>query len=542
MKKTLLLLTCLLPLSLAAGEVAIEIDYGRPAKPLGTFWNSTGFSPADIVATPEMRYVLQDVGRLPAKGIKYVRPHYLLNAAIAKGLDTGQPIYDWAKLDGILDQITGHGLKMIFELMGFPSDGTGSGESQYDKNFQEQLVHQRSYFDNLANRDQLHRWKAFVTALALHLESRYGRDEVRTWFFETTNEPDLPHFWRYDIPTFLNYYDACSEGLKAADPALQFGGPGTARDLSDTFKALLAHCDTGKNHFTGEIGVRLDFISIHAKALPQPMIERELRIMDFVRLQHPRLGPKPFFNDEADPIVGWATPYWWERGPWYAAFVAQNIDLHQHVVIEGAGVNYRLLSNDHTFIGDWNQRTTHALFREQPGADGFVAIRKPVTTVMELIAQLGESHVDVNIPAELASYFGVLATRKGDALVLLVYNKTAMELVKGPKPEPDFEIPLMAQQAVQARLHIKGISGTTAAIREFRIDETHGNPHHEWLAMGKPSVLSVGQIARLKQAEAPALVRSEQINCPDHDCVLIQDAPSPSVSLLTIVPGPAGLR
>lgn len=536
MLKSLRFLALAIPSALQAGVTPIDIDYRQPAKPLTTFWNSTGFSPAEIVETGEMKQVLREVGQLPEKGIKYVRPHYLLNLAVAKDVASGRPVYDWTKLDRVLDELNRSRLKLIFELMGFPSDGTDTGGSQYDKNFQEQLVHQKSYFDNLADPDQLQRWKAFVTALALHLESRYGRDEVRTWFFETTNGPDLPHFWRYDISTFLNYYDACSEGLAAADAKLQFGGPGTARDLADTFKSLLAHCDTGKNYFTGETGVRIDFISIHAKAQPSAMIQRELRIFDFIRTHHPKFAAKPFINGEADPIVGWAKPYWWERGPWYAAFVAQNIDLHQRLVIEAAGVNYRLLSNDHTFLGDWNQRTTHALFRNQPGASGFVAIRKPVLTVMELIAQLGDRSVGVSVPPEVADHFGIIATVDHDTLAMLVYNKTTIDIGTEAKPEPDVEVALMEKQSVQAQLRIKGIKGPTAVLKEFRIDETHGNPHPEWVAMGKPTVLSAEQVARLRKTEAPVLVRSETISCPEHEYTYQLTALSPSVSLVLIVP------
>jgi len=534
--KTLAIIASGLSLSMPAAEPTIEIDFRQSATPLTTFWNSTGFSPADIVETAEMKQVLRDVGRLPAKGMKYIRPHYLLNLVSVQGMETGQPVYNWTKLDKALDELTRNHLKLIFELMGFPSDGTGGGESQYDNNFQEQLVHPKSYFDNLADRDQLHRWKEFVTALALHLEERYGRDEVRSWYFETTNEPDLPKFWRYDIPTFLNYYDACSEGLKTADAALQFGGPGTALDLSATFVALLEHCDTGNNYFTGETGVRIDFISIHVKAQPIPMIKRELQVFDFIRTHHPKYMRLPFINGEADPIVGWAKPYWWERGPWYAAFVAQNIDLHQRLVIEEAKVNYRLLSNDHTFMGDWNQRTTHALFRNQPTADGFVAIKKPVLTVMELIAQLGDRCVSVRVPPAIADYFGVMASRDQDTLAMLVYNKTTIEIGSNAKPEPDVEKALMEQQQVQTQLRIRGITGRTATLREYRIDETHGNPHQTWLEMGKPAVLSDEQIAQLRNSEAPVLVRSETIRFSDHEYTCKVSAPSPSVSLLLIVP------
>ena len=548
-----------LPLALLAAPKPIEVDYRQPAKPLTVFWNSTGFSPADIVATPEMKQVVRDLGALPERGLKYIRPHYLLNLAEARGMDSAHPTYHWAQLDQALDEITRSGLRLIFELMGFPADGSDQSVSQYDKNFQAQLSHRKTYFDDLKKPEQIERWKTFVTALAQHLEARYGREEVRTWFFETTNEPDLPHFWPFGIPAFLDYYDACSEGLKAADPALQFGGPGYASrpEIPEIFTALLDHCDTGKNRFTGETRVRIDFISFHVKDLPQAMINRELAIIDLIHSRHPKFAGKPLINDESDPIRGWATPFWWQRGPWYAAFIAQNIDLHQRLIIGPGRANYRLFSSDHAFMGDWNQRTTHTLFRDQTNAAGFVAIKKPVLTVMELIARLGTHYVPADVPAEISSHFGLIPSSDHDTLSILIYNKTAMVIGPDPrfqpggsrkspaesvlpvKPEPIEELALMAQQGVETQLRIRGIKGQTATLTEFRLDETHGNPHRIWVSQGKPAVLTPPQVAELRAAERPAQIRSEQINCPGGEYLLAVSSPSPSVSLIVIKPGAA---
>jgi L-iduronidase len=341
-----------------------------------------------------------------------------------------------------------------------------------------------------------------------------------------------------------------------ADPALPWGGPCTQSrpTIAKIFDALLDHCDTGQNYFTGETGVRIDFISFHVKDLPQTMIERELRIFEHLKARHPKFAHKPLINDESDPIRAWATPFWWQEGPWYAAYVVQSIDLHQRLVIDGAGANYRLFSSDHAFMGDWNQRTTHTLFRDQPNPDGFVLIKKPVLTVMEMVAKLGRNYVGVEIPKEISAYFGVIPSQDGDVLSLLIYNKTAIaigpdprmtpgaeqkpgaDMSIPPKPIPDVEVALMAQQQVKTQLRIRGIKGSTAILKEFLIDETHGNPHHEWAEMGKPKILSPAQLAQLKLAEQPALVRSQRIECLNGEYLYSLVASSPSVCLITIVP------
>ena len=123
-----------------------------------------------------------------------------------------------------------------------------------------------------------------------HLEQRYGSKELKTWYFECTNEPDIHrYFWDRGIPSLLNYWDATSEAIKAVNGDYQFGGPGTARGLSVEFKDVLAHCDTGMNVITGKRGAVLDFISVHRKELTYNMIDNEIECIHYIRENHPTL-------------------------------------------------------------------------------------------------------------------------------------------------------------------------------------------------------------------------------------------------------------
>ena len=68
-----------------------------------------------------------------------------------------------------------------------------------------------------------------VRDLASHYIFKYGEREVSRWRFESWNEPDHGDFGPglgFELGSFLNYYDATSEGLRLASRALMFGGPG----------------------------------------------------------------------------------------------------------------------------------------------------------------------------------------------------------------------------------------------------------------------------------------------------------------------------
>jgi hypothetical protein len=226
----------------------ITVDCRAEIGNLEHFWQSTGFTPASLLLNADMRQAMAYVGSVPHGGITYVRIHYLLELVTAEGLGTDHPRYDWSALDTGLDVLVCNGLRPFFELMGNPS----------------------GYFTDYTDQTQVWAWRRLVKDLAEHYIDRYGAGEVRGWCFETWNEPDIG-WWRQGEEAFCNYYDACSEGLKDADPALIMGGPGTCRGLSSMLKTFLAHCDTGTNAFTGETGVRLDFISVHEKGRWRPL-------------------------------------------------------------------------------------------------------------------------------------------------------------------------------------------------------------------------------------------------------------------------------
>lgn len=178
--------------------------------------------------------------------------------------------------------------------------------------------------------------------------------------------PSGPAVWTLcpSQPGFLNYYDACSEGLRAASPALRLGGPGDAFHApprSPLCWGLLGHCNNGSNFFTGEVGVRLDYIALHKKvgwgprpsatppptAAPRPaggpsaalprcssgrsqgagssifILEQEAAVVQQIQRLFPKFADTPIYNDEADPLVGWSLPQPWRADVTYAAMVVK---------------------------------------------------------------------------------------------------------------------------------------------------------------------------------------------------------------------------
>ncbi len=473
----------------------LAINCAHSIGELRPIWHSTGFTPANLLLDADMRQAMAYLGAVPHHGITWVRIHYLLELVTADGLGGPSPTYDWSRLDRALDVLVRHSLKPFFELMGFPG-GTRA-------------------FDDFTDLSLAEAGRHLVRELARHLIARYGQDEVRSWFFETWNEPDVG-FWQQGDEAFCIYYDACSAGLADADPELRLGGPGTCRNLSPTLLTFLAHCDSGTNALTGAPAHRPAFISVHEKGVrehredltPDTMgiVEREARIIDHIRSHHPALAHLPFSNNECDPQVGWGTVHTWRARPYYAALVAKVI--HQHLVklVDERDVDYLLLSNDNGFLGTWGHRTlltrlsehdhidhgqadgrrNAPRLKEDPRRRRFELIKKPVLQVMTLLALLGDERCAVTGAPDVSAPLGVIATRRGDGqIAILLYNSDDRSTVGGI--------------TTRVALHLEGVPFERAMLAHYVIGGDAVDPFSVWERMGAPDHPTSAQLAELRE-------------------------------------------
>ncbi|WP_328686051.1 GH39 family glycosyl hydrolase [Streptomyces sp. NBC_00343] len=77
------------------------------------------------------------------------------------------------------------------------------------------------------------KWAALVRATVEHWVARYGIDEVRAWYFEVWNEPNLGPFFRGTRSEYFELYRVTVRAVKAVDPALRVGGPATSNFVPD---------------------------------------------------------------------------------------------------------------------------------------------------------------------------------------------------------------------------------------------------------------------------------------------------------------------
>ncbi len=530
-------------------DYIVAVDASSEKGVMHSFWNATGFSPAEELLQPDMRQACEYMGAIPNKGMVYVRPHYFLNLLAVEGINTPNPVYNWSRLDSAMDVLVHNGLKPMFEIMGSPSSSLKNFSSGFDENFQAQTESHETFFTNFIESQKVEAWKKLVKDLAVHFIERYGLQEVRSWYFESVNEPDYGSFWEHSEQEYLNYYDACSQALLEVDPMIRFGGPGTPGGLKSNYlKLLLAHCDTGTNYFTGKQGSRIDFISIHVKNNPQTMVDLEFETIDYVKKNHPKFANIPFINNEADPISGWKSDYWWRATPWHAAFIAQSVDLHYKRFIESEGISYPMLSNDNAFLGSWLHRTQFTRFSEDKSRSRFSLVKKPAFTVFTLLSLMGKTTLESSINDTMPDCFGVLPTiHKDGRISVVLYNKTDIDIPN--KTKSDKEKTLLHCGEEKVTLNIKNLLNKDYLLIKYRIDEDNANPYNIWKEMGNPSMPNNEQLHLLRQNQEISIERApesikvnkgvykEAITVPASSVCLVMLVPADIISALPEVNG-----
>jgi len=174
-------------------------------------------------------------------GFQYIRMHGLFTDDMGVYRDYGKPEYNWQYIDELYDFLHGIGMKPFVEL-GFMPNGLASGS--------------KTIFwwkGNVTPPRDMNQWADFIRAFVLHEQERYGDAEVRTWYFEVWNEPNLDGFWAGTQQQYFDLYAATAHAIKSVSQDYRVGGPATAG--CGWVPEFIHFCDT--NH------APVDFISTH---------------------------------------------------------------------------------------------------------------------------------------------------------------------------------------------------------------------------------------------------------------------------------------
>lgn len=216
-------------------------DWDAPGTAFPHFWEHTvGSGHATLGLRADWQAQLKRARR--DLGMRYVRFHGLLSDDMGTLIAEGDALfYSFFNADQIFDFLLSIGMKPFVELSFMPS-ALSSGDQT--------VFHYRA---NVTPPKDPALWSVLIRKLAAHWIDRYGIDEVRQWFFEVWNEPNLTAFGSGKQDEYFELYRYTVEALKSVDKELKVGGPATAGNAwVDDF---IAYCAGN--------GLPVDFISTH---------------------------------------------------------------------------------------------------------------------------------------------------------------------------------------------------------------------------------------------------------------------------------------
>ena len=420
--------------------------------------------------------------------------------------------YNFNACGAAYDNVLDAGMKPFVELSFMPGKlaRKKEGEQQAGSFFYKPLI---------VPPEDMEKWKAYLRAFVRFLIHRYGAEEVRTWFFEVWNEPDLPFaFWNGTRDEYFQLYEASVTAIKEVDPDIRVGGPATSN--SKWVQSFLRYCR--------ERNVPVDFVSTHQYA-GDPLggvesqgdqedeggfdVEAMIRHMGEAVEEMAKLPDKSFLNAlrTVMPDKSESTDIAYGVFPENAHKVrvqAGDLPLYYTEWNENAG--FSSWTNDTRKVAAYDVRAAletedcldgssiwcfsdifeelHPFPQEFHGGFGMLTqngIPKPVYHAMKMLSDAGDERLDLGDEATRGE-IGYAAFRGADSLQILFFRQK-MKNLDLPKEKVSLSVEL---------------DRTPASVTLRRVDEEHGNPLKVWQDMGSPLSLNRAEIARLTEESA----------------------------------------
>ncbi|MFJ8019470.1 beta-xylosidase [Streptomyces sp. NPDC096311] len=203
--------------------ITIRADAADPGEPLAHFWSvCVGAGRAG----EGLRAAWQEQLRTAAAtcGFRYVRFHGLFHDDMFvhhRGAD-GSHDYNFQYVDELFDRLLDAGVRPFVELGFMPGDLARTKNTVF------------WWGAHGSPPTDLGAWAELVGRTVRHWVDRYGVDEVRSWYFEVWNEPNLRPFFDGTRGEYFDLYGTTALAVKEVDRHLRVGGPATSNFVPDT--------------------------------------------------------------------------------------------------------------------------------------------------------------------------------------------------------------------------------------------------------------------------------------------------------------------
>jgi xylan 1,4-beta-xylosidase len=474
----------------AQGPRQIDVDVARATKPLDRFFDlSVGSDYSGTMSRDDAQRQLKTA--VDELGFRYIRFHAIFHDALGtvkQGPD-GRIAYDWTGIDKLYDKLLASHIKPFVEL-GFTPQALKASENKI------------FWWNGNTSHPKPEAWRNLIAAFVTHIEQRYGKPQVRSWFFEVWNEPNLDGFWeKADQAAYFRLYEDTARTIKGIDPRLRVGGPSTAGAawVPEFLSFVTAH------------KVPIDFVTTHTYGVDGGFLDAEGK-------DDTKLSPK------ADSIVGdvhnvrkqiqaskfpnlplyfteWSTSYT-PRDPVHDSYITAPWILTKLKGAKGflQGMSYWTYS-DIFYESGPPPSPFHGGF----GLMNINGVRKPAWFVYKYLHALRGNE----IPSADGESFAATDGRRVTAVVWDWFQPK-----QDASDRPYYTKLHPAAVAAPVTLRFSSLRPGSYRLQLRRTGFMRNDPQSAWIEMGKPVTLSAAQIAKLQSLTRDLPERNAVVRVP----------------------------
>jgi xylan 1,4-beta-xylosidase len=538
-----------------ANPVTIRIDASKNVGAYTPIYSWFGYDEANYTTAANGKKLLGELHDLSPVPV-YIRAHHLLttgdgvpdlkwSSTNVFTLDAnGKPVYDFRILDGIFDAYKAAGVRPMVELGFMPEALAEKIPSRKNQPYRGPFPGNVLSGAVMNPPKDYALWGSLVEHVMQHWIARYGADDVKTWYFEVWNEPNL-EYWHGTPAEYYKLYDFTSAAVKRALPEARVGGPAStgpgSQQAYDFLKGFFEHVRDSKSAATGG-AVPLDFISFHAKGRPKFIdnnvtmgINKEIEDVDrgfSLIASFPKFAKLPIILSEADPEgcagcsskTNPANNY--RNGTLYPAYTAA-----AYARLFELADKYKVnLISMLSWSFEFEDRESFEGFREL-ATNG---VDKPVLNFFRMAGKMSGERVQVAssgaVPMDTIRETGVraepdvdaLATKDAHRLSIMAWNY--QDTISQDRPLP---VQLLVQGLPADAKQVK--------VREWRLDDKTSNAYTAWQAMGSPAHPNAEQSAELqKTGQLQEFGKPFEAQVTDGHAQVEETLPGESVSLFEL--------
>jgi len=412
-------------------------------------------------------------------GFQLVRFHGLFDDDMSVDLDG---YYSWYNVDSVFDFLLSIGMKPLVELSFMPEDIASGTDTIF--HYKGNITPPKNWTD----------WYNLIQLFVHHIIERYGQDEIRSWHFETWNEPNCG-FWTGTKSQYFTLLQVTSSAIKDIDSQLSVGGPATCQSqwLNDTLE------------FVKENNVAIDFISTHE--YPTDISPLQRGIMKKVLSQSRQIvGDMPLFYTEYNDGLFAQSKH---DTTYASAFAIQNIIDCAGIVEIFSWWTFTDIFEEGGFVS--------TPFHEGYGLQIIYGVPKPAYRAFELLHQTGNKRAAVDDYDYPTADIAVLLN--GTHVMILMVNHNVPNATIATET---FEVTLSGVSSPRSQ---------SGMLR--RIDEDNANPIKTWQTMGSPEYPTKKEIHALMQASEMKAQSIKATNVGKNIIMFSVDIPPEGVAAIT---------